>query len=228
MSISEETLNKIKSDKIEQKPRWQFDILNISKWVAIVSTTIVAALIFAIVLEYLASLDLDLYSQSQSLFLNYFVANIPAILIILLVILASVLYLEFKNTGKGYKYDKAFLIGGVFGLIAIVGVSFIGIGLAKATKAPASLLTPNTDSYWQHPEYGLISGEILSIRYKSLDIRDYNGIIWHIYPSNSYSQTNYRIGSHIRALGLRVGNNDFIAKEIREVSNTQYRVYIFR
>ncbi|HNQ20839.1 MAG TPA: hypothetical protein PKI46_07255, partial [Bacteroidales bacterium] len=86
MSISDETLNKIKSDKIEQKPRWQFYILNVSKWVAIVSTTIVAALIFAIVIEYLSSLDLDLYSQSRSLILNYFVSNIPAILIILLVI----------------------------------------------------------------------------------------------------------------------------------------------
>lgn len=230
MSISDETLNKIKSDKIEQKPRWQFDILNVSKWVAIVSTTIVAALIFAIVIEYLSSLDLDLYSQSRSLILNYFVSNIPAILIILLVILGSLLYLEFKNTKKGYKYDRTFLIGGVFGLIAIVGISFIGIGLSRSTQGitPLNLLTPNTDSYWQQPEFGLISGEIIRVGYKRIDIRDYKGIIWRIYSSNPDLTSLYSQGENIRAIGLKISNNDFLAKEIREVSNSQYRVYIFR
>jgi hypothetical protein len=230
MSISDETLNKIKSDKIEQKPKWQFDFLNVSKWVAIVSTTILAALIFAVVLEYLSSLDLDLYSQSQSFIINYFVSNIPAILIILLIVLASLLYLEFKNTNKGYKYDRSLLIGGVFGLIFIVGIVFIGVGLSKSTQAiaPINLFHPNTDYYWQQPEFGLISGEIISLTYSRIDIRDYKGIIWHIYTSNPSINANYSKGEHIRAIGLKVKENDFLAKEIRKVSSSQYRVYIFR
>lgn len=230
MSISEQTLKKIKKDKIEQTPKWRFNILNFLKWTFITTTVIITALVFAIIIEYYSHLDLDLYSRNNPNVFGYIIGNVPGILIVILILLGIFAFFEFRSTSKGYKYDRTLILGAVSGLVILVGAIFVGTGISNVLQKSTpvyTLVTPNADNYWLQPEYGLLSGRIITTySNNAFELLDDHGGIWQVVYDNK-SSVGFHLGTKIRASGINLGNNKFIAKEIREV-RTQYKLFIFK
>ncbi|MFS8130633.1 MAG: hypothetical protein ACMG57_01500, partial [Candidatus Dojkabacteria bacterium] len=112
MSVSEKSLDLIKKNHIEPKPKWQFTFKNILLWSLLVITVVLSGLAIGISIFVLHDSDLDVYSKVGKNFFTALVENIPLFFVVLFGILIVFVFNYFRNTKRGYRYSTTLIIIG--------------------------------------------------------------------------------------------------------------------
>jgi hypothetical protein len=234
-NISKKTLNKIKKEKINPIPKWQFSLKN---WV-ILSAAFVSALIgalaMAVVFHVAFNRDWFIYrSVPHRPPLGHLLLDLPFIWLGLVMITIVIAVYYFEHSKKGYHWSPFWII--LASIIFSVGIgfalSFLGLG-----KRVDSFLGGKVARYrdvekrgrevWSAPEEGHLGGEIIKIEGEIWAVRDLTGKIWQVDISDlSFVDLKPSIGSKVKIIGEKTQENLFEAKEIhnwREVLDKFFR-----
>lgn len=189
--LCDKVLEKIKEEKIEPKPRWQFLLKDCFVWIAFAISVVIGAIAFCVILDAFTDNDWDVYKYAIENPLERIMISLPFIWIVVLILFLGLAYYNYKNTKSGYRHE-AYVI---FGLSIATGIIFGAVfhfGFGMGEKAE-DFLAENLPFYnkinshcsnrevWLQPEKGLLAGEILSVSAPdNFDLEDFSGMSWKI------------------------------------------------
>lgn len=235
-TISEQILKKIKDAEIKPQPRWKFLVKNWLTWFMFLSALLVGALSFAVMLDVIVRHDWDIYFYLHKTFLQYLLLSLPYVWIILLVLFFGVAYYDFIHI-RGWYRHRVYLvvIASVFMSVGC-GLVFFFAGFGKAIdraltkKVPAyGLVRVNKEQLWNHPDEGLLEGEIVDIKYDQSEfvLQDSSGKKWDVRDADTkLNAKNIDKGESVEIIGKKEGADKFSAKEIREADNEKEDEFI--
>ena len=222
--VSKNVLAKIKKTGIKPIPKWQFMLKNSFVWGLFVVNLILGAIGFAAVIYLLVNNDAVWdFSLTTNIF-QWILLAVPLAWIALTLFFLFVAYYNFKNTEDGYRTSvwSKLLIN--IGIAVLLGLILYTSGFSARMNR---LLSDNIPFYshsldvreevWMRPEEGLLSGDILNVNEKVIQLKDLEGNEWSIGYEDA--TVKYRVvldvGERIKILGSAVSENVFEASEIR-------------
>jgi len=225
----DKVLGKIKEEKIEPRPRWQFLLKNYAFWTAFGVSIIIGGLAFCVVLDILVNNDWDIYRLAAENPWKKIFLSLPFLWIVALVLFLMAAFYYCRRTKCGYRYKAYSIVGlSILGSV-ILGLVFhfrFGAGRKMETlvaeKVPyyQKFYSPCSDRIlWLQPEKGLLAGKIIRISSPtSFDLKDFNGFFWVVKKDES----TFLLGNEplfeeeeIRIIGKQEEEKVFRAKEIR-------------
>jgi len=185
--ITNEVLEKIKQDKIQPRPRWEFLMKDYVVWSLFAIFVVLGGLAVSVIIFMLTSHDWDIYRYLDKSFIEYFLLSVPYFWIILIFGILAIAWLDFRNTKKGYKYDFAKI--GLINIVAsiLLGVVFYYSGVGLKIEQVFSDNLPfyqaihpmRKADVWENPDKGLLIGEITDIiDDQTFNLRDLNNENW--------------------------------------------------
>lgn len=234
MSVSDKSLQLIKQDKISQKPRWQFILKDAITWLGLIGALVLSALVLGVSIFVLNESDLDVRIRVGQSFIGNIFEAIPFLLIFLFIMAVIVAYFNFRRTKTGYRYSGLLVIIVSLILSLSLGGTIYVSGLSKecdrifSEHVPnyTNLVKPNQDEVWNHPELGLLAGQVIKVdpRQKLLLI-DFTDETWivNIADVPQTTRTLAKEGKVVKLLGKQIDNDTFNANEIRIWSNRRIR-----
>ncbi|TAK95862.1 hypothetical protein EPO05_03120 [Patescibacteria group bacterium] len=221
-------MEQIKTEHVVPKPKWEFALENVFKWILFVVSGIIGALFLLFLYNSLADADWDIRPRAGLGILKLIFLILPPIWVILLTISVALAYLLFRSTRYGYRYSgqSAFFI--VLGTVVVVGIiSFF----AKADKFVGNRMPGMIPGYgqamlmreemWLHPESGLLGGVVTSLdkNARTLTVRDFQGGEWVVVPGKDFKAPRLIletiVGKQVKIIGEKTGEFQFQANEIR-------------
>ncbi len=231
--ISENILKTIEAQHVKPEPKWKFLAKDGFVWVAFVALLLVVALAFAVILDFVANYDWDIYTYLHKTFLQHVFFSLPYVWIVLVALFLGLAYYDFVHIKGWYRY-RVFLVF-VVALLASAGLGtaffFAGFGgeidSSLDEKVPlykASMANPA--EIWNHPDEGLLEGKIVKIEGKDqFVLQDAAGKYWNIQDGDSdEDDRNFVEGEMVRIIGDRQADDSFKAKNIREEGKRKGKV----
>lgn len=222
--VSKNVLAKIKKTGIKPIPKWHFMLKNSFVWGLFVVNLVLGAIGFAVVIYLLVNNDAVWdFSLTTNIF-QWILLAIPVAWIALTLFFLFVAYYNFKNTEDGYRtsvWSKLLINIGIAVLLGLIlytsGFSARMNRLLSDTIPFYSHTLDVREEVWMRPEEGFLSGDILNVNEKVIQLKDLDGNEWSIEYVNA--TVKYRvvldIGERIKILGSVVSENVFEASEIR-------------
>jgi hypothetical protein len=227
--LSNKILQKIKEEKIEPKPRWQFLLKNYAFWAAFGVSVIIGGLAFCVVLGILVDNDWDIYrlaaeNPGKKIFLS-----LPFLWILALVLFLAAAFYYCKRTKCGYRYEVYSIIGlSILGSVILGSIFHFSFGMGREMEALVAEKVPyyqkfyspcNDRILWLQPEKGLLAGEIIKISSpNSFDLKDFNDSFWVVKKDeDTFVLENEPLfeEEEVRIIGKQEEEKVFRAKEIR-------------
>ncbi|HNV97220.1 MAG TPA: hypothetical protein PKL13_02785 [bacterium] len=216
-------LEKIKEKNIKPRPRWIFVFYNIFLWVLVPIFIIFGALSFSFIIHMFISSDFDLRDRVSGNLFEFVFKTMPYFWIIILIIFLFILYFDFKNTKKSYKFN--FLKVSLFGLslIILIGIMFYFSGVARyfdnnflKVNSYKALSCQNL-KMWNNPEKGILVGKFINISENSGSFKDIYEKNWNILFNNDAELESLNLDNNIKVVGRKIDDNNFYAEHIREM-----------
>jgi hypothetical protein len=217
-------LTKIKDEKINPKPRWQFLLKNYTVWLAGLISLLIGAAAISVMIYLFKFNDWEIYDQTKKTFLEFFILTLPYYWFIFLGLFVFILFYNFKHTEKGYRYSTILLIGASVILSIVLGTIFYFAGLGEAIDNILGRQAPFYDQvinrhidFWSQPKEGRLSGLVISTTDDGKFILiDRGREQWLVSTENSeqYEGAVAVVGQPIRLLGEETGDHAFKASEI--------------
>lgn len=237
MSSSNNAYKKIKKDHLEPKSKYTFVLKNYLFWSLAVLAVIIGAMAVAIIIYFLYNQDWALYFKYAS-FIQILYFSLPYIWFLILLILISLAYFNFRKTEFGYRYSLKKIILIYFTSSIILGSLFYSLGFAQVLDRTFDQRLPFYTSlhqrcswFWQDPEAGRLGGQITEItspsQFKLKDLKDKH---WTIYDDNvNYKNKVIRkLGMNIYIMGEMINNNEFRAQELKPFMHQNMPHNLFR
>ncbi len=207
--LSEKILDRIKEDKIRQRPKWFFSVKSILVWTTLILAISFGSVIFSLVIFWF--LNGILFGIKSILFTSF-------IWFFLLIIILYFSYYNFSNTERGYKYPFLKVVAFIFFCSLLMGYliykfngsSIIDDSIHENIRAYQSLDRSTKDN-WIRPEEGFIAGNIIEIiNEKEFILRDFNSKEWLVKNNGE----NILITEEVRIIGKKVTEDVFEACEV--------------
>jgi heme/copper-type cytochrome/quinol oxidase subunit 2 len=167
--FGEEILHKIKDEKLQPKPRWQFLLKDYVVWavggLALFLGSAAMSLIF-----YMASHeDIGAYQRAGGKPLEILFLVVPFFWLLCLAFFVFIVWYNVKHTKKGYRYPLPIMLAVIIGASVLLGGIFYAIGFGEKVddelgrRAPFydRVMNPHVD-FWSQPERGRLMGMIIS------------------------------------------------------------------
>ena len=226
IDISKKTLEKIKKEQVQPRPRWYFLTRNYFFWLMFTLTTLLGGIAFGMILFITGDLDWDIYQYLGISLPKAVIMSLPYLWIILLAIFLFVTYYNFIHTRTGYRYRFVAILIVSLLISALLGFGFYQYGWTEAmqrhfrTRIPGyHRLVYTGENQWMHPEKGLLIGNVkeLSTERASLLLEDHHGQIWEIDISQVRIKGNVPLSRDlkIKIIGEQLAENSFKAYELR-------------
>ena len=222
--VSKNVLAKIKKTGIKPIPKWHFMLKNSFVWGLFVVNLVLGAIGFALVIYLLVNNDAVWdFSLTTNIF-QWMLLAIPVAWIALTLFFMFVAYYNFKNTEDGYRksvWSKLLINIGVAVLLGLIlytsGFSARMNGLLSNTVPFYSHTLDMREEVWMRPDEGFLSGDILSVDERVIQLIDLEGNKWSIEYENATvkSRVVLNVGERIKILGDVVSEGTFKAFEIR-------------
>lgn len=222
--LIENTISKIKSEHIKPEARWKFLIKKYGTWLAFALAVMLAAFSFGAGLNAVGQLDWDLYRYASNGPWFYLLSLVPYLWIILLAMLVTFAFIDFRSTQSGYKFSWLKVLLFSLGTSLIVGVLVFVSGLGSRFENMASsmpmyanhMMTKQTQ--WMQPHSGFLAGTLSSENADSFQLNDLNGKKWAITKSAGIlirPMVSMTKGEMIKIIGKQISSDQFEAQEIR-------------
>ncbi len=184
-NFTKNLLEKIKTDKLEPKPRWQFLLKNYLIWIFGALSLLFGSLATSVIIYLLKHNNWQLAEKSDS-FWSFFLLTIPYFWLLFLALFILIIFYNFKHTKKGYRYKPLHIIIVAVLSSIIIGEVFYLAGFSKkiddvlGARAPfyKEMLNPQLH-YWCNPDKGRLAGVILKENNK-IALIDPSGKYWEL------------------------------------------------
>lgn len=223
--ISENILQTIKDSKVKPEPKWKF-LAKSRMFLAFFGLALfVGALSFAVILDIMVNYDWDIYTYLHQTFLQYILFSLPYVWIALLALFLGLAYYDFIHIKGWYRYQMYLVFFGSLLLSVGFGIAFFLVGFGNNIDTALNENVPiykaskvDLAEIWNHPDEGLLEGEIVRIEGKSdFVLKDPAGKYWNIQDGdNDEDDRNFVEGEVVRIIGDRQADDNFRAKDIRE------------
>ncbi|MFH1661737.1 MAG: hypothetical protein ABIA02_01415 [Candidatus Falkowbacteria bacterium] len=216
-------LDKIKKDRINPKPRWQFLLKDYFIWILSFLFLIIGSFAVSVIIFLVKNNDWDIYEHVNNSFLEFALSSLPYFWIALLIIFILSSYYNFKHTKKGYKYQFYFVIAGGILFSILFGILLFNFGAGPGID---NIFTENISFYekmvnkrktrWTSDEKGFLAGKVISDyemnKFQILDLRER---IWDVENKECWDiKRNIILGDYLRIIGEKKGENIFEAHKI--------------
>jgi hypothetical protein len=224
MEESKKIIEKIKNEKIRQKPKWYFVVPNILIWLGFVILVFVGAAAFSIILLSIQQTDFNLVSHMSHSRVELFLGLLPFFWIITMLIFLAAAIFTFKKTKKGYKFGWPRLLSLSTAASVLLGILFFiggGSDLLENTFTEQvsyyKCLQENKQKIWMRPEDGFLSGTIEKVDVDRLQLIDFNNKKWKIDYRDAFIALPVFLekGEQVKLIGKITLANNFQAKEVR-------------
>jgi len=224
MDKSSELFDKIKSQKVQQKPKWYFQFKNYFFWLLFVGFILLGSLSFSIILFAIQQADFDLIKHLSHSLLEFVLGIAPIIWLITLIVFLVIAMMGIRNSKKGYKYSLSNIIAFSISFSILLGTLFFISGGAQYLENAFATQFSNYNSIeslkinrWSNPESGYLSGTIINISDDKLEIEDFDQKRWKIDISDARLRGNksLEINAKVKFIGEKTEYNQFKASEIR-------------
>ena len=217
-------LNKIRDEKIQPRPRWEFQLQEFGRWGAYILFLFLGCLSFSVILYAVSESDFDLLSHLAHSRVEFFLVAFPFFWLLTLSIFLIVAIWSFNSTSKAYKQPLIKWMGLNTALSICLGtLLFMGGGgrwiehkFGNAIASYQSIYEKKVN-IWSQPQLGLLSGKIISYNDEQIQILDFNNNKWlieinqaHIAPSVTLAE-----GKLIKIKGVKLIDNHFKAQNIK-------------
>lgn len=219
--FANKVIDKIKSEKIKPRSRWDFKFRELSKWTVLGFFLIFLGLTSALLWYFLSDTNVGL---KHLLRCPLAVGYGPGLIIMLLVLVILFSILGIRRIKGSYRYN-ILLISGLFilsGLILAIIFAHLGYGQKLDSTFSSIPLYQSQEQFiglvWQQPDQGRIAGSIVKIESQTrFFIKDINGKEWLISALNAVwrHKLTPSVGMNIRIQGVRTGDSLFEANNIR-------------
>lgn len=223
-NFSDNLLSKIKEEKINPKPKWQFSLKNSLIWVlgfiSLVLGAIATSLIFYMLLG-----EEPGFVPGHPRTLEALLVLVPFFWITCLLFFAVSVFYYIKHTKKGYKYSPKIIILGIVGVSLVFGGTLSAFGVDRVIddvlgeKAPMydRVINPRLD-YWSNPEEGRLTGMIVSQEAKQIyNLVDREGKTWIIKTSDEADSKKIKVNHPVRLMGEKTADYNFSVTEVMSV-----------
>ena len=219
-TITEKVLNKIKQEQIKPKSKWEFLVRDGGRWLIFALLVLMAVIAFGL-LWFFWSEGPWLYGGRRGLGLIF--GRMPILLLLLFLGAGLIALLDFRNTGRGYRYPLIKIA-----LVLLLGAGVLGwltnyFGMSARVDRAFGTLPYYEDrelymkNTWQHPENGLLAGEIIAVgESQTFTLLDFTGKEWTIDASRAVWRHGLVPESNlqIKLIG-KVVEDIFVADEVR-------------
>lgn len=230
--FSNKVIDKIKTEEMRPKPKWQFKFRELSKWAILGVFVIFLGLVSALLWYFLDDIGLRL-----SYLLNCpLVAGRGLILIIITLSLITFLSMLWTRLIKGsYRYSLILIAISLLIFTSFLAVIFNGLGYGKKLDKSFSAIpfyqnqTQFVGSVWQQPNKGRIAGEIIKIEGPaSFIIKDLNNKEWTVSSLNAVWRHDIvlEIGLRVKIIGSQLSDFAFEASDIRSFKSKNERKHM--
>ena len=177
----------------------------------------------SVILFAIQQTDFILLSHIGHSKLELFLAILPFIWIVLLILFLLGSIYAIYNSNRGYKFTFTKLIGFNVALSILLGTFlFIGGGAvwfedAFATKSGFyESIQSKKEKIWQNPDKGNIAGTIQNIDEKILKIIDFNNKVWFVDIDTAFIPRAVFLeeGEKIKITGEKISENTFNASDV--------------
>lgn len=222
-NIINNVLEKIKEKNIKPRPKWIFVFQNIFLWVLVPIFIIFGAISFSFIIHMFVSSDFDLRNRVSGNFFEFIIKTMPYFWIIILIVFLMVLYFDFKNTKRAYKFD--FLKTSLFGLVLIImiGTMFYFSGIARyfddnlLKVSTYKTLSCQNSKMWNNSERGILAGKFINVSENSGAFKDANEKTWNITFDNKIELQKLDLNNDIKVIGRKIDENNFYGEFFREM-----------
>lgn len=221
--LSDKIIDEIKSRNITPKPKWQFVGRDLLFWGAFVVSVGIGAVAFSAMLDRISAIDWDIYPQLGRNPVNHVFLSLPYLWAVVVVLFSLLAIHNFRHTKEGYRYRPVAVVTTSIVISLVGGTALFLTGFGGqideriAQRPPLGPMMPgHPANVWQHPESGLLAGEILIVENDEiLNLRDLIGETWRV----AYAGARFHIpllpGGRIKIIGKQTGERLFQAWQIR-------------
>ncbi len=223
--VIEETLKKIKREKIEPTPKWQFELKNFSVW-AIVAILIVSGGVASGLLIYFSlGMSQEFFSLGEGrrwIFLWHF---FPRFWLLILSIFFFLAFLVFRQTKHGYRYGTWLISAGLISLVIFIGSALYFSNKSEWTHECFCNSVPyykelsfDREKVWSRPDIGFLGGKVLTVEENNLNLEDLVGTVWYVKLDDGVyisRRINLMPEMMIKIMGVKEAENIFRAEEIK-------------
>lgn len=212
-TISDKVLDKIKQEHLKPKPRWQFRLRVGGQWLGFALFALLGIAAITLLMHFWS--ENPLFYGSRFGF-GMLLGRMPLLLLLLGLIGALIAVLDFKNTGRGYRFSLVKLGLALAALILLAGwmLNYLGLAQRLDYAFKAAPYYQDRQSYmmqvWQRPEEGLISGEILEIRsQQDFILVDLEGKRWQVDATDALWHHNLSAAAGLDVRMIGQARDDF-------------------
>ena len=233
MTLEKQILEKIRAKGLKPTPRSFFKARDLALWVLLGAFAAALSVGFGMIIFMIRGADLALFNTLGLSFSQKFLYSVPFFWIIATLAVGAAVYVNYRNTKKGYKTSIV-----KFSLIAIVATAVLGtlvyaFNITKYIDRAASHLpiynavVPLNTNTWFDPEHGLLSGVVRN-RESDNDffLSDGRGTLWHVTGIFISMPDGFELHSddRIKIIGTKISEDEFRAIEIRPWEEQKERV----
>lgn len=219
--ISQIAVQMIKQIDMKPASKVLFDFRKIMFWSLVGAMVFAGSLSFAVILFLLINNDWSLYGRLGP---GFILKTLPYFWFVFLTIFIFLGEYYYKKTTFGYRYQLLTIIA-VYVLVTVLFGSVMYVsGLGENIEEKLNTNVPvyrsmmfDQQNAWSQPEKGLLAGTILSLNGSSIEIIDFNNVIWNIDISSAFIQDRVELSLNeiIKIIGNIEENGLFKADEIR-------------
>ena len=205
-------------------PRWRFTLKNSLTWFVFITSIILGALAFSVVLFSIQQVDFNLVSELPHSWLTWLLGLLPYFWIITLVVFLVAAILGIRSSKKGYKFNAMALAGFSTAFSILLGTLFFisggGRWLEQTFASTVGIYESIQDrkvKLWVLPDEGYLAGTIKRIQGDEISILDFKGNAWTVAFTDADIPPVVALenGAEIKIVGERTGPGKFRADMIR-------------
>ncbi len=233
MTLEKQILEKIRARGLRPTPKSFFKARDLALWVALGAFVAALSIGFGMIIFMVRGADLALFETLGLSASEKLLYSVPFFWIAATLAVGAVVYINYRNTKKGYKTSI-----GRFSLIALIitvilGSAIYALDITNYIDRAASHLpiynavVPLNTNSWFDPDHGLLSGVVRNRESNSdFYLSDGRGTLWHVTGTFISMPRGFEFHSddRIKIIGTKTSEDEFRAIEIRPWEEVKERV----
>lgn len=191
--LAQRVLDRIVTEKVSPRPRWEFLLKNYSFWTFGVLAVALGAVAFSAALFEVENAGWSLYAATHTDLVQFFLDVVPFLWVAALAAFILVGYANIRHTRRGYRYSLALIALGAVLTSVTLGTGLYAAGFGGEIEEAIGNHPPfyrpilsEERSWWLAPNKGLLGGIILSVEpaasssQLTILLKDFSGHLWRI------------------------------------------------